>query len=59
MDKVNADVERAIEKYQKLHTIGVLSVEYKSLEGETKQQCFDEIKRLLIEVYGIVGLSNV
>lgn len=59
MDKVNADIERAIEKYQKLHTIGVLSVEYKSLEGEAKQQCFDEIKRMLIEIYGIVGLKSV
>lgn len=59
MDKVNADVERVIEKFKKLHTIGVLSVEYQSLEGETKQQCFDEIKRMLIEIYGIVGLKSV
>lgn len=59
MDKVNADVERVIEKFQKLHTIGVLSVEYPSLQGEAKQQCFDEIKRRLIEIYGIVGLKSV
>lgn len=59
MEKVNSDVEHAIIKFQKLHIIGVLSVEYKSLEGEAKKQCFDEIKRLLIEIYGIVGLSNV
>ena len=59
MDKVNSDVENAIIKFQKLHTIGVLSVEYPSLQGETKKQCFEEIKRLLIEIYGIVGLGNI
>jgi len=59
MEKVDSDVEHIIEKFHKLHTIGVLSVEYYSLQGETKKQCFEEIKRLLIEIYGIVGLSNI
>jgi hypothetical protein len=59
MDKVDSDVERAIEKYKKQHLIGILSLQYQSLEGEQKQQCFDELKRLLLEIYGIVGLSNI
>lgn len=59
MDKVNPDVERIIEKSRKEYLIGVLSLQYQSLEGEEKKQCFDEIKRLLIEIYGIVGLANL
>jgi hypothetical protein len=59
MDKVDADVERVIEKYRKIHLIGVLSLQYPSLEGNEKEQCFAELKRLLIEIYGIFGLSNV
>lgn len=59
MDKVDTDIERIIDKYRKIHLIGVLSLQYNSLEGNEKKQCFEELKRLLIEIYGIVGLSNV
>jgi hypothetical protein len=59
MDKVDGDVERAIDKYRKIHLIGVLSLQYQSLEGDAKEQCFAELKRLLIEIYGIFGLSSV
>jgi hypothetical protein len=59
MDKVDAEVERIIQKSHKEYLVGVFAMQYQSLEGESKRQCFEEIKRLLIEIYGIVGLSNV
>jgi hypothetical protein len=59
MDKVDAEVERIIQKSYKQYLVGVFAMQYQNLEGESKQQCFEEIKKLLIELYGIVGLSNV
>lgn len=58
MDKYNENILRAIDKFSKEQIISVLSLEYKSLEGEAKQQCFEEIKRLMLEVYGVVGING-
>jgi len=58
MDKMNENILRAIDKFSKEQVICVLALEYASLEGEAKQQCFDEIKRLMLEIYGVVGISN-
>ncbi len=58
MDKYNENILRAIDKFSKEQIICVLSLEYKSLEGEAKQQCFEEIKRLMLEVYGVVGING-
>jgi hypothetical protein len=58
MDKLDENILRAIDKFSKEQIICVLSLKYKSLEGDQKEECFNEIKRLMGEVYGIVGISN-
>jgi hypothetical protein len=59
MDKIDNGVNYYIDRYAKEQRICVLSVEYQSLEGEQKKQCYETIKALLIELYGVVALSNI
>lgn len=57
--KIREGVERYIEKYQKEHLLGVLCMEYNKYETEMeKQQCYERIKELLIELYGLNGIMN-
>lgn len=48
-----------IEKFCKEQRLGILCVEYKALEGAQKQECYETIKALLIELYGVVALTNI
>jgi hypothetical protein len=60
MDKIDNGVNYYIDRYAKEQRICVLSVEYQSLEdGEQKKQCYETLKVLLIELYGVVALSNI
>lgn len=59
MDKIDNGVNYYIDRYAKEQRISVLSVEYQSLEGEQKKQCYETLKVLLIELYGVVALSNI
>ena len=58
--QIKAGVERYIDKYEKEQIIGMLSLQYKNphkTEME-KQQCYERIKELLIELYGLNGIIN-
>lgn len=58
--KIKAGVERFIDKYEKEHLIAMLSFQYKNpnkTENE-KQECYETIKGLLIELYGLNGILN-
>lgn len=58
--QIKVGVERFIDKYEKEHLIAMLSFQYKNpnkTEME-KQQCYERIKELLIELYGLNGILN-
>lgn len=60
MDKVDNGVNYYIDKITKENKLAMLVNDYNTTDNEIfKQECYAKIKTILIEIYGIVGLSNV
>ena len=58
-EKIRTGVENYIARYHKEQLIGVLSMQYDKLESDReKQECYETIKALLIELYGINTIMN-
>lgn len=60
MDKIDAGVTFYIEKITKENKLAMLVNDYNNAETEEfKKECYVKIKALLVEIYGIFGLSNI
>ena len=58
--QIKAGIERYINKFEKEHLIAMLSLQYKNPNKTEleEQQCYERIKELLIELYGLNGIMN-
>jgi len=59
-DKIKAGVENYIARFHKEQLVGMLSMQYQNpnkTENE-KKECYETIKALLIELYGLSGIMN-
>lgn len=59
-EKIRAGVENYIARYHKEQLIGMLAMQYQNpnkTERE-KQECYETLKALLIELYGITTIMN-
>ena len=59
-DKIRIGVENYIARYHKEQLIGMLAMQYQNPHKSEieKQQCYERIKELLIELYGLNGILN-
>ena len=59
-EKIKAGVENYIARYHKEQLIGMLSMQYQNphKSEREKQECYETIKALLIELYGINAIIN-
>lgn len=60
MDKIDNGVNYYIDKITKENKLSMLVNDYNNAESEQfKQECYTKIKILLVEIYGIIALSNI
>lgn len=58
--QIRNGVENYIDRFHKEQLVGMLSLQYKNPNKteEERQQCYETIKGLLIELYGVNGILN-